>query len=90
MKQVGGEALGEATPTFMECSVQEGVVKEQTPAFCPALGLAPHHQLAAVGSLQTWGENTGLRVAARRGSWAALANAQKLRSSPHYPGVHDP
>lgn len=44
----------------MECSVQERVVEEQTATFRPALGLAPHHQLTAIGSLQTLGENRGL------------------------------
>lgn len=40
--------------TFVECRVQEGVVEEQAPALSPALGLAPHHQLAVAGCLQTF------------------------------------
>lgn len=40
--------------TFVERRVQEGVVEEQAPALSPALGLAPHHQLAVAGCLQTF------------------------------------
>lgn len=39
--------------TLMERRVQEGVVEEQAAALGPALGLAPHHQLAVTGCLQT-------------------------------------
>lgn len=39
--------------TFVERRVQEGVVEEQAPALSPALGLAPHHQFAVAGCLQT-------------------------------------
>lgn len=71
IKQAGGQALGEAMPTFMESSVQERVVEEQAATFRPALGLTPHHQLTAIGSLQTLGKNRGLRVKVTRvqGCW---------------------
>lgn len=40
--------------TFVKRRVQEGVVEEQAAALSPALGLAPHHQLAVAGRLQTF------------------------------------
>lgn len=38
----------------MKRRVQEGVVEEQAAALSPALRLAPHHQLAVAGRLQTF------------------------------------
>lgn len=79
----------------MERSVQEGVVEEQAAAFRPALGLAPHHQFTAIGSLQTLGRNTGLRVKVARVQGCSKVELGcsgevlgSLRPSTPSPGVH--